>query len=175
MNGKRIVVLRIGHRIGRDKRITTHIGLAARALGASGMFLEAEDREVEKSIRDVVSRWGGDYWVKSGFRWQDVVKSWNGAIVHLTMYGESILDLEDVIQKDSRDILVVIGAEKVPYGVYEHADWNVAVTNQPHSELAALAIFLDRIQEGRELKSKDFGGKIMIIGKKVGKEVLKDV
>jgi len=35
--------------------------------------------------------------------------------------------------------------------VYEAADWNVAVTNQPHSEVASLAVFLDRLFEGREL------------------------
>ena len=173
MKGKRIVVLRIGHRIGRDKRITTHIGLAARALGASGMFLTAEDREVERSILDVVSRFGGDFWVKGDCRWQNVIKSWDGAIVHLTMYGESILDIEKEIKKDTRDILVVIGAEKVPFEVYERSDWNVSVTNQPHSELAALAIFLDRIQEGHELK-EEFNGRIRIVPSKLGKEVVVD-
>ncbi|MCW7076183.1 MAG: tRNA (cytidine(56)-2'-O)-methyltransferase [Candidatus Syntrophoarchaeum sp.] len=171
MNRKRIVILRIGHRIGRDKRITTHIGLAARALGASGMILTAEDREVEKSISDVVYRWGGDFWVKSGCRWQDVLKEWEGAVVHLTMYGESILNLEDEIRNCPKDLLVIIGAEKVPFSIYERSDWNVAITNQPHSELAAIAVFLDRIQQGNELEA-DFGGRIRIVGKQVGKEVI---
>ncbi|MCG7848715.1 MAG: tRNA (cytidine(56)-2'-O)-methyltransferase, partial [ANME-2 cluster archaeon] len=31
-----IVVLRLGHRPERDQRVTTHVGLTARALGASG-------------------------------------------------------------------------------------------------------------------------------------------
>ncbi|NIS35916.1 MAG: tRNA (cytidine(56)-2'-O)-methyltransferase, partial [Actinobacteria bacterium] len=39
-------------------------------------------------------------------------------------------------------LLVVVGAAKVSFDVYEAADWNVAVTNQPHSEVAALAVFL---------------------------------
>ncbi len=170
---KQIVVLRIGHRKERDKRITTHVGLAARALGASGMILAAEDPEVEERIMDVVSRFGGDFWVRSGCRWQDVVRSWDGAVVHLTMYGESILDVEKEIRSDPRDLLVVIGAEKVPSELYRMADWNVAITNQPHSELAALAVFLDRIQQGRELV-RTFDGKIRIIPTKMGKRVVID-
>lgn len=35
--------------------------------------------------------------------------------------------------------------EKVPRQYYQEADLNVAITNQPHSEVAALAIFLDRV------------------------------
>jgi len=34
-----------------------------------------------------------------------------------------------------------VRAEKVPAEMYDLADWNVAVDNQPHSEVAALASF----------------------------------
>ncbi|MCK7488956.1 MAG: hypothetical protein MZU79_00960 [Anaerotruncus sp.] len=43
--------------------------------------------------------------------------------------------------------MIVVGAEKVPPEIYQLADWNVAVGNQPHSEVAALAITLDRIAD----------------------------
>jgi len=56
-----VAVLRIGHRPERDQRVTTHVGLAARALGARGMYLAADDPGVIKSIEDVASRWGGDF------------------------------------------------------------------------------------------------------------------
>ena len=39
-----IVVLRLGHRLERDKRVTTHVGLVGRALGARGMLLAAKGR-----------------------------------------------------------------------------------------------------------------------------------
>ena len=39
----------------------------------------------------------------------------------------------------------------------------MAVTNQPHSEIAALSVFLDHLQRGQELKA-DFEGKMKIIG-----------
>jgi tRNA (cytidine56-2'-O)-methyltransferase len=59
--------------------------------------------------------------------------------------------------------MVVVGAEKVPPDLYRLADYNVAVTNQPHSEIAALSVFLDHLQRGQELKA-DFEGKMKIIG-----------
>ena len=36
---KRVIILRLGHRPERDKRITTHVALTARAFGAEGMLL----------------------------------------------------------------------------------------------------------------------------------------
>ena len=61
MPGKEVIILRVGHRPERDQRVTTHVGLTARALGAKGMYLAAADKGVVQSIRDVVSRWGGDF------------------------------------------------------------------------------------------------------------------
>ena len=46
----RIVILRLGHRIQRDQRITTHVALTARALGAEGMLLDSDDSGIEKSL-----------------------------------------------------------------------------------------------------------------------------
>ena len=57
----RAAVLRIGHRPERDQRVTTHVGLTARALGAEGMYLAADDKGVVQSIADVVNRWGGAF------------------------------------------------------------------------------------------------------------------
>ncbi|MDD1714828.1 MAG: tRNA (cytidine(56)-2'-O)-methyltransferase, partial [Methanoregulaceae archaeon] len=59
-----VAVLRVGHRPSRDQRVTTHVGLAARALGARGMYLAARDSGVVTSIRDVVGRWGGDFFIE---------------------------------------------------------------------------------------------------------------
>ena len=39
-----IAVLRIGHRINRDKRITTHCALVARAFGAKKIFIDTLDK-----------------------------------------------------------------------------------------------------------------------------------
>jgi len=87
------------------------------------------------------------------------------------MYGLHIDDVIEEIKKEPRDLLVVIGAKKVPGFFYEIADYNVAIGNQPHSEVAALAVFLDRLYEGRELHMKFPGAKIEVIPSLRGKRV----
>jgi len=173
-----IVVLRLGHRLERDKRVTTHVGLVGRALGARGMLLASDDKSVERSIKKVTNRWGGDFFVQTGVAWSDEIKRWKqkgGKVCHLTMYGENILDVIDEIRaeanKEKARIMVVVGAEKVPYEVFEAADWNIAVGNQPHSEIAALALFLDYLQEGKELKALFEHAELEIVPTRKGKEV----
>ncbi|UCG69409.1 MAG: tRNA (cytidine(56)-2'-O)-methyltransferase [Thermoplasmata archaeon] len=165
-----ITVLRLGHRKDRDKRITTHVGLVARALGAGEMLISTRDETTVNTIMDVVSRFGGDFNVKSGIKWRKIIKEWQGAKVHLTMYGEHIDDVLSKIPKNE-DLLIIVGAEKVPAELFKAADFNVAVGNQPHSEVAALAVFLDRYMEGDGLR-KDFHGKMKIIPCKDGKKVV---
>ncbi len=172
----RIVILRLGHRTQRDQRITTHVGLTARAFGAEGMFLDSDDSGIEKSISEVSQRWGGSFYVRRITNWKREVKNWKdagGKVLHLTMYG---MNLPDVINEiPVENLLIVIGAEKVPPEIYGLSDWNVAVGNQPHSEVAALAVVLDRLHaaSGREpLKTEFSGGEIEIIPKRAGKEVI---
>ena len=67
--------------------------------------------------------------------------------------------------------MIIIGSEKVQREIYEYADFNIAIGNQPHSEVAALAIFLDRYFQGKEFE-KRFDGKLKIIGSAQGKQVI---
>lgn len=148
-----VAVLRIGHRPQRDARVTTHVGLTARAFGASGMFLTVRDRGIAESVRDVASRFGGDFFVEEGMSFRRCITDWKaagGTVVHLTMYGINLPDAVEEIRTRNK-VLVVVGAEKVPGEVYGLADFNIAVGNQPHSEIAALAVFLDRYFCGEEL------------------------
>jgi tRNA (cytidine56-2'-O)-methyltransferase len=165
-----ITVLRIGHRIGRDKRITTHVALVARAFGADKVIIDTKDANIEKNIKSVCKRFGGNFTVESGVDYKKTIKQWNGTVVHLTMYGEELDKSIKNIGKNKK-LLIVIGAEKVPSQVYEMADFNVSIGNQPHSEVAALAVFLDHYNRGNWLKKK-FNGKIEIIPTNRGKKVL---
>lgn len=144
-----IRVLRLGHRAGRDDRISTHVGLTARQWGCSGITYSGEkDDSMMESIRDIVERWGGEFGVEYRDDWRNVLGEFEGTIVHLTMYGERIDDREDELEQAFEDdVLVIVGAEKVPREVYEKADYNISVGNQPHSEIAALAVLLDRTTE----------------------------
>jgi len=165
-----IAVLRIGHRPFRDKRITTHVALVARAFGADKIFIDTRDVKLENTVLSVVDRFGGDFKIETGVNWKKIIKGWKDVSVHLTMYG---LLLDDVIPevRKHKDVLVVVGSEKVPAELFEMVDYNVAVGNQPHSEVAAVALFLDRYFEGKWLK-KRFNGKIRIFPSESGKRVI---
>jgi len=169
-----INILRIGHRISRDKRITTHVALVARAFGADKIFIDTLDKKIEETIRSTCHRFGGNFEIETGIDKKKIIKNWNGVIVHLTMYGEELTKSINKINKN-KDLLVIVGAEKVPPQIYEMADFNVSIGNQPHSEVAALAIFLDRYTNGIWQK-KRFNGKIEILPSNKGKKVIsKDI
>jgi tRNA (cytidine56-2'-O)-methyltransferase len=176
-----VVVLRWGHRH-RDERLTTHVALTARALGASGMILtDAEDEEIKKSIDRVVSNWGGPFFFRMGIPWKTAVKNWRAkgdTVVHLTVYGETIQN-SDVIQRIRamrKNVLVIVGSQKVPNKFFSSSvsDFNVAVGNQPHSECSCLAVFLDRFFFGQELNKKFTGAHIRIIPQRHGKKVVQE-
>jgi tRNA (cytidine56-2'-O)-methyltransferase len=172
MTNKEVAILRIGHRPERDQRVTTHVALTGRALGAAGMYLAASDKGVVQSVLDVAERWGGQFFCEDNIKWRTCIKDWKaagGKVVHLTMYG---INLPDIIQeiRPCEKLLVVVGAEKVPGEMYGLADYNVAVTGQPHSEIASLALFLDRYHEGKEFGHDFPGAKIRIIPSRAGKQ-----
>ncbi len=149
----RITVLRIGHRPQRDKRITSHVALVARAFGASGILIDSRDALLEETIRKATSKFGGSFSISSGVSWKREFLKFPGVKIHLTMYGLPVDDVSDKIRKElsDNDAIVLVGASKVPGDAYDIADYNVSVTNQPHSEVAALAILLDRIVYGRSI------------------------
>jgi len=175
-----IAVLRWGHRPQRDTRLTTHVALAARALGASGVILsDTEDRKIKETVDKITENWGGPFFFEMGTGWRQAVKTWKekgGVVVHLTAYGENIQksDVLHRIRDSGRDVLVIVGSQKVPGEFYHEgvSDFNVAVGNQPHSECASLAVFLDRYFDGKTL-AKDFdSAKVVIVPQKRGKKVV---
>lgn len=181
-----VVVLRYGHRPGRDDRMTTHVGLTARALGADRVVLPDNAGQSAETVRGVTERFGGPFGVELREDQKAIVRNWEGVVVHLTMYGERIQDVEAEIRAavraddgeavdgggDARDLLVVVGGEKVPWALYERADYNVGVTNQPHSEVAGLAVFLDRLFEGEELDREWLDADRRVVPEATGKTVV---
>ena len=142
---ERLEVLRLGYRRGRDPRITTHLALVARAMGADGFLLAGdEDKEMFENLNSVSDRFGGDLETKhvSGMGHLKNHVANGGVAVHLTMYGEPFRKAIPKIRRD-RPVIIVVGGAKVPGDVYKICQHNVAVGNQPHSEVAALALFMD--------------------------------
>jgi len=133
---REVVVLRYGHRPGRDDRMTTHVGLTARALGADRVILPDNAGQSAETVRDITDRFGGPFAVELREDQNAIVRGFEGVVVHLTMYGERVQDVEDDIREaaglaaesggsdaaSSRDLLVVVGGEKVPWALYERAD-----------------------------------------------------
>lgn len=160
-----IKILRLGHRLGRDDRISTHVGLTARQWGADEIVFSGEkDDGMLESQRDIIERWGGNLEIRYTKEWKKEIKEFEGLKIHLTMYGEKLNENIQQLREDfgeEDDLLIVVGAEKVPRWVYKNVDMNVSVGNQPHSEIAALAVFMDRIQEG-EIKEEFDGADIYV-------------
>jgi tRNA (cytidine56-2'-O)-methyltransferase len=169
-----ISVLRIGHRLVRDDRVTTHAALVARAFGAEMIYMTGIlDESIKDTVASISGRWGGRFKVEIIQDWKRLTKVWKkegGKVVHLTMYGINIDDIAERLRKESK-ILVIIGAEKVPQEVYKLADYNIAIGNQPHSEIAALAIFLDRIFAGAQFKRVFADANLKIVPTEKGKKV----
>lgn len=165
-----VYVLRLGHREKRDKRISTHVALTARAFGAKGIYFTVYDEKVFESVSDIVKRWGGTFFIEYIENWKRFLRKFDGIKVHLTMYGIPLTQKMDEIKRAEK-ILVIVGAEKVPSEVYELSDYNISIGNQPHSEVAALAVFLDRVLDGKvfDLKFKD--AEIEVIPSERGKIV----
>jgi tRNA (cytidine56-2'-O)-methyltransferase len=174
-----VFVLRWGHRPQRDVRLTTHVALTSRALGASGFVLsDVADEHLKMTVEKIVASWGGNFSFAMGAKWKNVVRDWRGSggvVVHLTAYGENVQtsDVLERIRNTKKNVLILVGSQKVPREFYsaEFSDFNVAVGNQPHSECAALAIFLDRFFLG-ELLGKPFeNAKLHIVPQVRGKKI----
>ena len=170
-----VIVLRYGHRHVRDARVTSHCCLVARAFGAGKIIVEGfEDGELKRTVESVNKNWGRGIGLEFTEHWKPILKKYKKLgykVVHTTMYG---LPLQNKIAKIRtwKKVLLIIGSQKVEKEVYEMADMNISITLQPHSEVAALAIFLHEYFEGEELGKKFNGGKLSIVPQKIGKKIV---
>ncbi|MBU4536404.1 MAG: tRNA (cytidine(56)-2'-O)-methyltransferase [Euryarchaeota archaeon] len=171
-----ISILRLDHRRRRDARITTHVCLTARAFGASDIILSGEkDQKLMENVKDVVKRWGGSFSINYKKNWDNFMEEWQsqgGEIIHLTMYGSPVQEVVKDIQKTGKKKLVVVGGSRVPSKVYKSANWNVSITNQPHSEVSSLGVFLHMLMDGKEFDLEFEGADLEVIPQAEGKEVL---
>ncbi|MBI2172791.1 MAG: tRNA (cytidine(56)-2'-O)-methyltransferase [Candidatus Aenigmarchaeota archaeon] len=164
-------VLRLGHRLARDPRISTHCGLVARALGADEIIYSGEhDESLLKGIEETVQRWGGPFSVRYEANWKKCIAEYRKKgykITHLTMYGVS---LKKSKMKKHKKMLIIIGGEKVQPEVYQMSDYNVSIENQPHSEVAALAVFLNECCRPKKFRN----AKMRIVPQEKGKRVIEE-
>jgi len=168
-----IEVVRIGQRVVRDDRVTTHVALVSRSFGAQKIFMTEVNPEIKDTLEKINKTWGGNFIVEFIENWKSIIKKKKEEgfkIIHLSMYGQKINDVQMQLRTEEK-MLVIVGAEKVPREIYELADYNVGVGSQPHSEISALAILLDRIQNGKQFEKVFPDAKRKIIPTKKGKNV----
>jgi tRNA (cytidine56-2'-O)-methyltransferase len=165
-----VSVLRVGHRPGRDPRLTTHVALVARAFGARELLLQPPDPAVADRLDAITTRWGGQFRVHGIDDWRMALRQFEGVSVHLTMYGQQMARVLPKLRRQSA-ILLVVGGAKVPADLYRRATFNVAVGSQPHSEVAAVAIMLDRLH-GIPASRAWAGARRTILPQARGKRVL---
>lgn len=170
-----IIVYRYGHRPARDKRITTHVALTARAMGANSIIVDTGDSSLEENINTVNRNFGGTFSIKSGVGINQFLNNLDDddILIHLTMYGKPVNEKIGEIKKavsHKKRMIIFVGAEKVPGIVYSKSDFNISVTGQPISEVSALAIFLDRFFDGDEL-NRDMKGRLNITPNERGKTI----
>ncbi|MCL5788543.1 MAG: tRNA (cytidine(56)-2'-O)-methyltransferase [Candidatus Marsarchaeota archaeon] len=148
-----LVVLRLNHRPIRDERVTTHLCMVARAFGADGVLIaDTKADEQVKKMKELSLKWGGGFWVRDSVSSMEYIEQWHkqgGLVVHLTMYGEpletALSEIYYQFHVKSRPLMVAVGASKVRPEVYRASDFNVSVRSQPHSEISALAVFIDKL------------------------------
>jgi tRNA (cytidine56-2'-O)-methyltransferase len=165
-----ITVLRLGHRPAHDRRISTHVCLTARAFGADRVVFPSVDDSLRSTVEDVTDRFGGDFVLEEQEAWRPLIRDFEGPSLHLTMYGQRHTEAIDQVDL-SDEVLLIAGAEKVPSDVYDLATVNVAVGNQPHSEIAALATVLYEVQGAEPLYAERPGADLVIEPSQRGKDV----
>jgi tRNA (cytidine56-2'-O)-methyltransferase len=167
--GPEVTVLRLGHRPGRDERLSTHVCLTARAFGAQRVVFPEVDGGARETVEDVVDRFGGRFGLEEVPSWRKLLREWSGTSLHLTMYGERHHQVLGDLAADN--LLVVVGSSKVPREVYDLVDANVAVGNQPHSEVAALAVALHEVRGPEALFADREGADVRVVPTPRGKRI----
>ena len=85
----KIEVVRIGQRLVRDDRVTTHVALVSRAFGANKIFMTEVNPEIKETLDKINLTWGGTFELEFIYKWKTIVKKKKEEgfqIVHLTMY-----------------------------------------------------------------------------------------
>jgi len=169
-----IIVLRLNHRIFRDKRLTSHVALTARAFLASKIYYSGQkDSNLEQSINKVSKQFGGNFSIEYCNDPISFIKENKNkfTIIHLTCYG---LNVEKQVNKlKNKNLIIIVGGEKVEPIYYKLSDFNIAVTKQPISEVSALAVFLHLLNQGKELNYEFKDAKLKILESEHEKKIIK--
>lgn len=122
---REIVVFRLGHRLPRDERISTHVALVARAFGASNIIYSGQkDSSLEESVSRICDKWGANTKNNSKFTIEYEEKEISRVkklkedgyfIVHLTMYGTGVDQIKKECASEEK-VLIIVGGGSCSFG-----------------------------------------------------------
>ena len=69
-----IEVLRIGQRVVRDDRVTTHVALVARSFGAKKIYMNEINPEINDTVSKINRTWGGDFKIEMIDDWKKIIR-----------------------------------------------------------------------------------------------------
>lgn len=169
-----ISILRLDHRIHRDARVTTHLALTSRAFLAGKLYYTGQkDTKFEDSIKNINKKWGSNFELEYIKNYRNLLKETNSLKIHLTIYGIPFLEKIKEIKNSKKDLLIIVGGQKVPRDVYELVDLNISVTSQPISEITALSILLNELLDKKALNHNFENAKIKVIPQVKSKKLQK--
>ncbi|MEM3841088.1 MAG: hypothetical protein QXN59_00100 [Candidatus Micrarchaeaceae archaeon] len=143
------------------------ICLTARALGASSAVFTISNPQLisrlKRSCSVVAKKWGGNFSVQFTSNWKGYLESRrNYKTVHLTRYGIPVQKRLYTL-RSYKNIIIAISTTKELKSMCTVADFNISITSQPHSSIAAMAIFLNQYFAGRELSLNFSNAKFKVL------------
>ena len=134
----KVWVLRLGHRRGRDPRLTTHVALTARALGCNGIILSGEkDDSIIENINEIVKNWGS-FWGEIWKKLEEDRHKLNGILTRLTQQKKKIGKLAKKYEKQLKRVSADQSKRKKIL---------VQIRNQKSMELAAIETLKNSAKE----------------------------
>ncbi|MDE1832845.1 MAG: tRNA (cytidine(56)-2'-O)-methyltransferase [Candidatus Micrarchaeota archaeon] len=166
-----ITVLSIGE---GDYRVRLNMCLTARAFGAAKIvFIGRRDGRISKYIARLNSKWGGMFKVDFSSNAGNTIRSFSKyKKIYLTMFGTPLKQVEYML-KTYKNILLIVTARDWEGQLAKLTDFNVSITNQPHAQVASIAIFLHEFFNGRELAIQFQNAKYKAIPKPKGAQIRK--
>ena len=129
--------------------------LVARAFGASSItFAPGPKANASGLVRyssALNRKWGGRFSITFAKDWKRFISEKKNYVkIYLTRYGIPIKKVEYTL-KTYKNILIIVSMSESVKSLYKACDFNVSITNQPHTSASAIAVFLHNFYNGREL------------------------
>lgn len=151
-----------------------YLALTARALGASAITITGrKDRKILKHISSTNRKWGGRFSVSFTNDYRKILKGSNRyKKVYLTRYGLPLNKFSYVL-RTYKNILLIVTLRENPGTIHNLSDFNISISDQPHSASASVAIFLHDFFGGRELAMHFENAKYKVVPKERGVDIEK--